>query len=109
MSRRKFILWCLIGFVALLAIAASYFTRFAFERRLARELALGGQRIPVPPPKLVFTGLAVPGGVPFAGVLARMDVDPQTAGQIAAAAKSVFDFRMFRAGNELKIARTLFG
>ena len=108
-SRRKFILWCLIGFVALLAIAASYFTRFAFERRLARELALGGQRIPVPPPKLVFTGLAVPGGVPFAGVLARMNVDPQTAGQIAAAAQSVFDFRLFRAGNELKIARTLFG
>jgi murein DD-endopeptidase MepM/ murein hydrolase activator NlpD len=108
-SRRKFISWCVIGFVALLAIAASYFTRFAFERRLARELALGGQRFPVPPPKLVFTALAVPRDVPFAGVLARMDVDPQTAGQIAAAAQSVFDFRMFRAGNELKIARTLFG
>ncbi len=108
-SRRKFISWCLIGFVALLAIAASYFTRFTFERRLARELALGGQRIPVPPPQLVFTGLSVPRGVPFAGVLARMDVDPQTVSQIAAAAQSVFDFRMFRAGNELKIARTLFG
>jgi murein DD-endopeptidase MepM/ murein hydrolase activator NlpD len=108
-SRRKFISWCVIGFVALLAIAASYFTRFAFERRLARELALGGQRIPVPPPKLVFTALSVPRGVPLAAVLSRMDVDPETAGQVAAAAQSVFDFRMFRAGNELKLARTLFG
>ncbi len=109
MSRNKLISWSIITFVAFLAIAGSYCTRFAFERRMAREIALAGQRIPVPAPQFVFTALAVPRGMPFATVLSRVNVDPQTSGQIVAAAQSVFDFRMFRAGNELKIARTLFG
>ena len=109
MSRKKLISWLIFGVLALLAIAASYLTRIEFESRLARELALAGRRIPVPPPRLVVTTLAVPRGVPFAAVLARMDVDPQTASQIVSAAKSVFNFRMFEAGNDVKIARTLFG
>ncbi|HKF51330.1 MAG TPA: peptidoglycan DD-metalloendopeptidase family protein [Candidatus Acidoferrales bacterium] len=109
MSRKKLISWLIVGVLALLAIAGSYLTRFEFESRLATELALAGQRIPVPPPRLVVTTLTVPRGVPFAAVLARMDVDPQTAGQITSAAESVFNFRMFEAGKELKIARTLFG
>ncbi|MGB6876063.1 MAG: peptidoglycan DD-metalloendopeptidase family protein [Candidatus Acidiferrales bacterium] len=109
MSRSKLISWSVITVVAALAITGSYFTRFAFERHLAREVALAGERIPVPVPKLVFTSSSVPRGMPFTSVLARMNVDRQTSGQIVAAAQSVFDFRMFRADNELKIARTLFG
>ncbi|MGC1106386.1 MAG: peptidoglycan DD-metalloendopeptidase family protein [Candidatus Acidiferrales bacterium] len=109
MSRSKLISWSVIAIIAALAITGSYFTRFAFERRLAREVALASERIPVPAPQLVFTSSSVPRGMPFASLLARMNVDPQTSGQIVAAAQSVFDFRMFRAGNELKIARTLFG
>ena len=109
MSRKKLISWLIVGVLALLAIAASYLTRFEFESRLSRQLALAAQRIPMPPPKLLVTTLAVPRGVPFAGVLARLDIDPQTASQIISAAQSVFNFRMFEAGNQLKIARTLFG
>lgn len=109
MSRKKLISWLIVGVLALLAIGASYLTRFEFESRLSRQLALAAQRIPIPPPKLVITALAVPRGVPFAGVLARLDIDPQTANQIVSAAQSVFNFRMFEAGNQLKIARTLFG
>jgi murein DD-endopeptidase MepM/ murein hydrolase activator NlpD len=108
-SRSKFICWSIVGFVALLTIAVSYYTRFTFERRLQRAFAIAGQRIHVPPPQLVSTALAVPAGMPFAAVLSRMNVDSQTAGEVTAAARSVFDFRFFRAGNELKIARTLFG
>jgi murein DD-endopeptidase MepM/ murein hydrolase activator NlpD len=108
-SRTKLISWVIISATAILAIVGSYCVRFAFERRLAREIAVAGQRIPVPAPKLVFSALPVPRGMPFASVLGRMNVDPQTSGQIVAVAQSVFDFRMFRAGNELKIARTLFG
>jgi len=108
-SRKKLISWLIIGVLALLAIGASYLTRFEFENRLARALALGAQHIPVPPPKLVVTTLAVPRGAPLAVVLARLDVDPQTAAQVVSAAQSVFNFRMFEAGNEVKIARTLFG
>lgn len=109
MSRNKLISWSIVSVVALLAIALSYSVRFASEGRLAHEVALGSGPIPVPAPKLVFTALAVPRGMPFASVLARMKVDPDTAGQITSAAESVFNFRLFRAGNELKIARTLFG
>lgn len=108
-SRKKLISWLIVGVVALLAIGASYLTRFQFESRLARELAFAGQRIPVPPPRLVVSSFRVPRGMPFASALARMDVDPQTAAQIVSAARSVFNFRMFEAGNRLKIARTLFG
>lgn len=109
MSRKKLISWLIMGVLALLAIGASYLTRFEFESRLSRQLALAAQRIPMPPPKLLVSTLAVPRGVPFGGVLARLDIDPQTAGQIVSAAQSVFNFRMFEAGNQLKIARTLFG
>jgi murein DD-endopeptidase MepM/ murein hydrolase activator NlpD len=108
-SRSKFILWFVIVVLSAAAIAASYLARFTFERRLAQEFAIAGQRIPVPPPKLVVSALAVPRGIPFAAVLARMNVDSDTANQIVAAAQSVFNFRMLQAGNELKIARTLFG
>jgi murein DD-endopeptidase MepM/ murein hydrolase activator NlpD len=105
-SRRKLICWSV---AAVLAISGSYYIRFSSERRLAHEFAIASQRIPVPAPQLVSTALEVPPGVPFAGVLVRMDVDPTTAAQVTSAAQSVFNFRLFRAGNELKIARTLFG
>lgn len=108
-SRKKLISWLIIGVMALLAIGASYLARFETESRAARELALAGHRIPVPPPRLVVAAVAVPRGVPFAAVLVRMDVDPQTASQIVSAAQAIFNFRMFEAGNQLKIARTLFG
>lgn len=109
MSRSKAISWSIIIAFACLAIAGSYLARFSSERNLAREFAVTAQRISIPAPKLVFTASSVPRGAPFATVLARMNVDPQTAGQITSVAQSVFDFRLFRAGNELKIARTLFG
>jgi murein DD-endopeptidase MepM/ murein hydrolase activator NlpD len=108
-SRNKLILWLMIIVVAVFAVVGCYLTRFEYERRLAREFALASHRIPVPPPKLVVTSSAVPRGAPFATVLARMNVDPQTASQITSVARPVFDFRLFRAGNELKIARTLLG
>jgi murein DD-endopeptidase MepM/ murein hydrolase activator NlpD len=108
-SRSKAISWSIVVVLACLAIAGSYLARFSSERNLAREFAVAGQRISVPPPKLVFSASSVPRGTSFAAVLAQMNVDPQTASQITSVAESVFDFRLFRAGNELKIARTLFG
>ncbi len=109
MSRKKLILWSGIAIVSISLIAASYGNRITSERRLIRELVLASQRIPVPPPKLVITSLTVPRGLPFAMVLSRMNVDAQTTNEMVAAARHVFDFRMLQAGNELKIARTLYG
>lgn len=109
MSRNKLILWSVISVTAILAIALSYSQRFAAESRLARAMTLASQRSPIPVPKLVLSSSAVPRGMSFASVLAKMSVDPATASQITLATQSVFDFRLFRAGNELKIARTLFG
>lgn len=109
MSRKRFTAWCFIGFLAALCAGGSYFTRFAFERRLAHEVEEASQRIPIPAPALVFTSLTVPRGLPFAAVLARLKVDTATAQQMVVAAQSVFDFRMLQAGNEIKIARTVMG
>lgn len=109
MSRKRFVAWCIAGFIAALCLSGSYLSRFVLEHRLAREVALAGKPVAMPAPKLVFTSLTVPQGLPFAAILARMDVDPATSQQIIAAAQSVFDFRTLRAGNQLKIARNAFG
>lgn len=109
MRRSKVISWSLVIVLACLAVSGSYLIRFSSERNLARELAAAGEPIAVPPPKLVSTAISVPRNTAFAAVLLHMDVDPRTAGQITSAAQPVFNFRLFRAGNELKIARTLFG
>jgi murein DD-endopeptidase MepM/ murein hydrolase activator NlpD len=108
-SRSKVVSWSVVGVLACLAISGSYLARFSSERNLAREFVVAAQRVPIPAPKLVFNTAPVPRGAPFATVLARMNVDPQTASQITSVAQPVFDFRLFRAGNELKIARTLLG
>lgn len=109
MSRKRFVSWCIIGLLAMLCVAGSYASRFVVERRLAREIAFARKPVMAPAPKLVFTSLSVPQGLPFAAILARMNVDPPSAQQIIVAAQSVFDFRALRAGNQLKIARNVFG
>jgi murein DD-endopeptidase MepM/ murein hydrolase activator NlpD len=108
-SRSKAVSWSIVAVLACLAVGGSYLARFSSERDLARQFAAAAQRTAVPAPKLVLTTTPVPRGTPFAAVLAQMNVDPQTASEITSVAESVFDFRLFRAGNELKIARTLLG
>jgi murein DD-endopeptidase MepM/ murein hydrolase activator NlpD len=109
MCRKRFVAWCIVGFIAWLCIAGSYVYRFVLEHRLAREIALARKPVAIPAPQLILSSFTIPRGAPFAAILARMDVDPATSQQIIAAAQSVFDFRILRAGNQLKIGRNAFG
>ncbi|HVA72546.1 MAG TPA: peptidoglycan DD-metalloendopeptidase family protein [Candidatus Limnocylindrales bacterium] len=111
MGRKKIIAWSSVIAIAAISIAGACYTRFAFERRFAREV----EAARVPPaaiaqnPALVFSARAVPRGMPFAAMLARMGVDSLTTAQLVASAQPVFDFRMFQAGNELTIGRSVVG
>jgi len=108
MSRTRFIGWFVLSMVAALCVAGSYAFRFRVEQRLSREIALARAVVPAVP-QVSFTSVAVPRGVPFASILARMNVDAATTQQIISVAQSVFNFRLLQAGNELKIGRTVVG
>ena len=108
MSRTRFIGWFALTVVAALCVAGSYAVRFRVEQRFSREVALARAAVPAAP-KISFTSLTVPRGVPFALMLAKMNVDPATTQEIILAAQTVFNFRLLQAGNELKIGRTVLG
>jgi len=108
MSRTRFIGWFVLSMVAALCVAGSYAYRFRVEQRFSHEIAMARAVVPAVP-QVTFTSVAVPRGVPFASILARMNVDSATTQQIISVAQSVFNFRLLQAGNELKIGRTVVG
>ena len=108
MSRTRFIGWFVLSMVAALCVAGSYAYRFRVEQRFSHEIAVARAVVPAVP-QVTFTSVAVPRGVPFASILARMNVDAATTQQIISVAQSVFNFRLLQAGNELKIGRTVVG
>ena len=110
MERKKLIVWGTLLLVATLAIAGSYLTRFAFERRIAREAAsLPAQVIAPQVPSILYSSSTIPRGIPFATMLTHMGVDPFTTAQVVASTRSVFNFRMFQAGNQVTIGRSIAG
>jgi murein DD-endopeptidase MepM/ murein hydrolase activator NlpD len=100
----------LIVAAALGALAWTVHLRHAGEREISRQAALAAgvaqqmQRTVV----LFFHGRARSGQI-FEGALAGMGVAPDAVRGILGAAKSVFDFRHFRAGNELAVGRSVMG
>ncbi len=108
MSRTRFIGWSVLSIVAVLCVAGSYAVRYRMEQRFSHEVAQMRQAAPSAP-KISFTSITVPRGVPFALILARMNVDSATTQQVISVAQSVFNFRLLQAGNELKIGRTMLG
>ncbi|HEV2224120.1 MAG TPA: peptidoglycan DD-metalloendopeptidase family protein, partial [Candidatus Acidoferrales bacterium] len=109
-ERKKLIAWGTVILVATLAIAGSYLTRFAFERRTARGAApVPAQVIAPQAPSILYSSSTIPRGIPFATMLTHMGIDPLTTARIVASTRSVFNFRMFQAGNELTIGRSVAG
>ena len=110
MERKKIVAWAAVITIAALAIAGSYYTRFSFERRLASEIeSAREQAAAVQTQAIQYTALAVPRGMPFAPMLTHMGIDPRTTAQLVASAQPVFNFRMFQAGNQLTIGRSVAG
>ncbi|MHB8640840.1 MAG: M23 family metallopeptidase [Candidatus Acidiferrales bacterium] len=110
MGRKKIIAWSAVIAIAALAILGSYFTRFAFERRLASEIeSAREQAAALQTQAIQYTVRAVPRGMSFATMLTHMGIDSPTTAQLIASAQPVFNFRMFQAGKQLTIGRSVAG
>jgi len=91
-------------------LAWSVAIRRASEREILRQAALAAGVAEQMQQNVVlfFHGRARSGQM-FAGALAEMGVAPDAAGGILTAASTVFNFRHFRAGNDLSIGRSVMG
>jgi len=110
MARFVRILMAMILVAGLGVLAWSVEVRRASEQEILRQAALAAgvaqqmQQSVV----LFFHGRAHSGQM-FAGALAQMGVAPEAVGGILTAAGAVFNFRHFRAGNELAVGRSVMG
>ena len=110
MDRKKIIAGSAVIAIAALAVAGSYFTRFAFERRIASEIEAAPEEVAVAQTQAIqYTVRAIPPGMPFATMLTHMGIDSLTTAQLVASADPVFNFRMFQAGKQLTIGRSVAG
>ncbi|HLW44501.1 MAG TPA: hypothetical protein VKS00_08425, partial [Candidatus Acidoferrales bacterium] len=61
MERKRLIAWGTVILVATLAIAGSCLTRFALERRIAREVASAPAQVVVPQaPSILYSSSTIP-------------------------------------------------
>jgi murein DD-endopeptidase MepM/ murein hydrolase activator NlpD len=110
MMRTKPIVLCVLVAAGIGADFACYHARTAAERKVTAQTALALQTTrQIQKNSVVFTAEMVPARLPFTGILQGVGIDSATAAQIAESARSVFDLRRVRAGNELKIGRSLLG
>ncbi len=100
---------------AFLAVAAgcvgiSYHARFLAENKISAQASLAATEAKrIQQQVVLYTEMAVPSRVPFASFLQKAGIDGGTVANMVASAKSVFDFRHVRAGNQVKIGRSVFG
>ncbi len=110
MAKTKPILWCALIAVGVAADFASYRVRNAAQQTTIAQTALARETSKqIQQNSVVFTAEMVPARLPFTAILQGVGIDSASAAQIAASAHSVFDLRHVRAGNELKIGRSLLG
>ncbi|HUJ40195.1 MAG TPA: peptidoglycan DD-metalloendopeptidase family protein [Candidatus Acidoferrales bacterium] len=95
---------------ALGALGWTYSVRRASEQEILHQAALAaGVAQQMQQNVVLFFHGQVRSGQLFAGALAQMGVAPDAVGGILAAAGAVFNFRHFRAGNELEVGRSVMG
>lgn len=110
MMKRKPILFCTLIAAGIAADFASYRVRDLAERTAGAQTTLAREQTKqIQQNSVVFTAEMVPSRLPFTAILQKVGIDSAKAAQIATSARSVFDLRHVRAGNELKIGRSLLG
>lgn len=110
MKKSRPVLWCALIAVGVAADFASYRVRNAAQQKTIAQAALAHETSKqIQQNSVVFTAEMVPARLPFTAILRGVGIDSASAAQIAASARSVFDLRHVRAGNELKIGRSLLG
>ena len=98
-----------------LAIAAgcigiSYHARFLADNKITAQASLAAiEAKRIQQQVVLYTEMAVPSRVPFASFLQKVGIDGGTVANMVASAKSVFDFHHVRAGNQVKIGRSVLG
>jgi len=109
-SLGRAIFWPAFLAVAAGCVAASYHVRFSAEGKISEQASIAAaeaQRIQQQ--VVLFTKMVVPSRLPFAQFLQKVGIDAATAARVVASALPVFDFRHVRAGNQLKIGRSVLG
>ena len=103
-------LFVLIVVAALGALGWSVSLRRAAEQEISRQAAFAEEvAVEMQRTVVLFSPGRARSGQIFSGALAEMGVTPDAIGGILAAARPVFDFRHFRAGNDLSIGRSVMG
>jgi murein DD-endopeptidase MepM/ murein hydrolase activator NlpD len=104
------------AFCVLLVLAALGALGWTISLRRASELELAQQAAQardvaaqIQRTVVLFFRERVHSGQAFSGALTELGVAPASLGAILAAARPVFDFRHFRAGNELAVGRSVMG
>lgn len=104
------IFWPAFLAIAAGCVAASYHVRFSAEGKISEQASLAASEAKrIQQQVVLYTKMAVPSRLPFAQFLQKMGIDGNTVANMVASAKSVFDFRRVRAGNQLSIGRSVLG
>ncbi|HEX4003144.1 MAG TPA: M23 family metallopeptidase [Candidatus Acidoferrales bacterium] len=104
------IFWPAFLAVAAGCVAASYHVRFSAEGKISEQASLAAAEAKrIQRQVVLFSKMVVPSRLPFAQFLQKVGIDAATATRVVASALPVFDFRHMRAGNQLKIGRSVLG
>ncbi len=104
------IFWPAFLAIAAGCVGASYYIRLRAENRVsAQEARAATEAKRIQQHVVLYTMMAVPSRVPFASFLQKVGIDGGTVANMVASAKSVFDFHHVRAGNQVKIGRSVLG
>lgn len=108
MNRRSLILIAFVAGLALAGLGVSYAKRSAAEGLFAEQAALAATDAKhIQETVILFSSGTVPPGLNITDVLRREGIDYDTAMQIVAGARSVYDLRMVRAGHQIAIGRSV--
>ena len=104
------IFWPAFLAMAVGCVAASYHVRFSAESKISEQASLAATEAKrIQQQVVLFTKRVVPSRLPFAQFLQKVGIDAATSARVVASALPVFDFRHVRAGNQLKIGRSVLG
>jgi len=104
------IFWPVFLAVGAGCVGISYHARFLAENKISAQASLAATEAKrIQQQVVIFTRMVVPSRVPFASFLQKVGIDGGTVANMMASAKSVFDFHHVRAGNQVKIGRSVFG
>jgi murein DD-endopeptidase MepM/ murein hydrolase activator NlpD len=104
------IFWPTFLAIAAGCVGASHYVRMRAENRVSAQVTRAAAEAKrIQQEVVLYSEMAMPSRVPFASFLQKVGIDGGTVANMIASAKSVFDFHRVRAGNQVKIGRSVLG